>query len=98
MAHTAATLSLAYLPAAPLLGAQASFSGALQLREYDRLRYGSTLRRDQKLSLSANFVFEQIDYMGVSPSLTLNATRNISNKTLFDTQELGLSLGIKSTF
>ena len=93
-----ATLSLAYLPAAPLLGAQASFSGALQLREYDRLRYGSTLRRDQKLSLSANFVFEQIDYMGFSPSLTLNATRNISNKTLFDTQELGLSLGIKSTF
>jgi len=56
------------------------------------------LRRDQKLSLSANFVFEQIDYMGFSPSLTLNATRNISNKTLFDTQELGLSIRIKSTF
>ena len=98
MAHTAATLSLAYLPAAPLLGAQASFSGALQPREYDRLRYGSTLRCDQKLSLSANFVFKQIDYMGFYPSLTLNATRNISNKTLFYTQELGLSLGIKSTF
>ena len=98
MAHTAATLSLAYLPAAPLLGAQASFSGALQPREYDRLRYGSTLRCDQKLSLSANFVFKKIDYMGFYPSLTLNATRNISNKTLFYTQELGLSLGIKSTF
>lgn len=98
MAYAAATLSLAYLPAEPLLGAKASFSGALQMREYDRLRYGSTLRRDQKLSLAANFVFEQVDYMGFSPTLTLNATRNISNKTFFDTQEFGLSLGIKSTF
>lgn len=98
MAHAAASLSLAYLPAAPLLGAKTSLSGALQLRKYDRLRYGSTLRRDQKLSFAANFTFEQIDYMGFSPSLTLNATRNISNKTFFDTQEFGLSLGIKSTF
>lgn len=98
MAHTSAIFSLAYLPSEPLLGAQATFSGLLQLREYDRLRYGSTVREDQKLALSANFVFNKLDYMGFSPSLTVSATRNFSNKSFFDTQEFGLSLGVKSTF
>lgn len=98
MAHKAATLSLSYLPAKPLFSAQATFSGLLQLRAYDKLRFGTSVRSDQKAALSANFVFNKVDYMGFSPSLTLNATRNISNKTFYDTQEFGLSLGIKSTF
>lgn len=97
-AHQSASVSLAYLPAKPLFGAQATFSGTLQLREYDRIRYGTTVRRDEKLALTANFVFENIDYMGFSPSLTLKATRNKSNKNFFDTEEFGVSLGIKSTF
>lgn len=98
MAHKAATFSLSYLPAKPLFGAQATFSGLLQLRAYDKLRFGTSVRSDQKAALSANFVFNKVDYMGFSPSLTLNATRNISNKSFYDTQEYGLSLGIKSTF
>ncbi|WP_298805218.1 hypothetical protein [uncultured Lentibacter sp.] len=103
IAHTAAQLSLSYHPATPLLKAKASFAADLQLRAYDRAIYyrlfnDTRKRRDHRLSLSANFVFEDIDYMGFSPSVTLNATRNISNITFFDSQEFGLSLGIKSTF
>lgn len=98
MAHASLGLSLGYYRAEPILGAKVSFTAALGLREYDELRFGTTLRRDQKLTLSADFTFEQIDYLGFSPTLKLRGTRNFSNKTFFDSQEFGLSLGVKSTF
>lgn len=36
--------------------------------------------------------------MGFSPVLDLRATRNRSNAALYDTQDVGITLGIKSSF
>lgn len=98
MAHAAASGEVSYMPLRPLLTAQTQFSASLKLREYDHIRYGTTKRRDQKLSLSASFLFTEAEYYGFAPSVTLRATRNLSNKSFFDTQDFGISFGIKSTF
>jgi hypothetical protein len=42
--------------------------------------------------------FEQVDYLGFSPVLQMQATRNRSNAALYDTQDFGVTFGIKSSF
>ncbi|MBU2983219.1 DUF560 domain-containing protein [Lentibacter algarum] len=99
MAHTAYGFSTGYVRAKPFLKSRLTLGASLHMREYDRLRYASYgVRRDKKLSLSADMLFTEIDYLGFSPSITLRATRNLSNVTLFDSQEFGISFGVKSTF
>jgi hypothetical protein len=66
-------------------------------------RYGASAlapggRRDLRLEGEVSMVFERIGYMGFSPSLDIRVARNGSNVALYDGRDIGVTLGIRSTF
>lgn len=55
-------------------------------------------RRDTTLFGSASFQFDRFEFAGFSPELTISTRRTSSNVSRFDTNELSMSIGIKSNF
>lgn len=55
-------------------------------------------REDTTLSLSAGLTFGALDYMGFVPRATLSLSRTESTIERYETEELGLSLGLRSAF
>ncbi len=55
-------------------------------------------RSDQTLYGAAAFQFDQFEFAGFSPELLVSTRRTTSNVSRFDTSELTLSIGIKSSF
>lgn len=84
--------------AKPILGTQVNL--ALQRRERDYERFFLTLngRSDLEYSAQVNFTFQQVDYYGFSPTLTIHASETDSSIGRFDSDRLGLQLGIRSSF
>ncbi|GAA6189203.1 surface lipoprotein assembly modifier [Litorivita sp. NS0012-18] len=58
----------------------------------------TTAREDHSVFGTVDFVFHDFDYAGFAPSLTLRARKNRSNVSRYDTTEVSLGLGIKSSF
>jgi hypothetical protein len=55
-------------------------------------------RDDRGLSASLNMVFEDYDYAGFAPEVTVRASRRTSNISRFDSTQLSVSFGIQSKF
>ncbi len=55
-------------------------------------------RDDVTVSASLNLFFEDYDYFGFAPEMTLRARKRESNVNRYDTSELSLSLGFRSKF
>ena len=55
-------------------------------------------RQDEAINANLDFVFEDIDYAGFVPRLSIQAARSRSNDSRFTTRQLTLSLGITSKF
>ncbi|KIN64400.1 DUF560 domain containing protein [Sulfitobacter noctilucicola] len=84
--------------AKPVLGASVQFGLGASWRDYDASVHSRDGRQDNRLFADVTAVFKQIDYYGFNPSLTLSASRTNSNIGLFDTNRVGLNIGIKSAF
>ncbi len=97
VAHDAATLSLGYRLAQPVLGAQAELSAQLGRADYDGPVYGM-LREDRSMGIGASLFFRDHDLYGFAPVLDLSARRTESSVDLYDTRDLGLSVSLRSTF
>lgn len=97
IAHSAALASASYSLGQPVLGAETTFSLALEARDYEGSAFG-TARADRKTVLGVSFLFSEVDYLGFAPVIRLTAERNASNLAIYDTEGLGLSLGIQSVF
>lgn len=95
--HRAAALDFDWSRAAPLAGIRLTGGLSAELRDYAQSRFGGT-RLDRRLGAHLGMVFERVDYYGFSPSLDLNASRTQSNFSLYDTRDLGVSLGFASNF
>jgi len=91
-------LSLGWTKDTPVAGLGLSAGLALDAKFYDASRYADGGREDLRVTANLSVRFEEITYMGFSPVLDLRATRNRSNAALFDTQDLGVTLGIVSSF
>lgn len=100
--NEAATLSMGWQKAKPVAGV--GLAGGLQLSKQlygdwrNELGQDAGARQDLKISANVQMTFEKIDYMGFSPVMTVRAEQNQSNSARYERQNLGISLGIQSSF
>ncbi|WP_457155993.1 hypothetical protein [Marinovum sp. KMM 9989] len=55
-------------------------------------------REDSRRTAEVTFGFDTMDYMGFAPTLTVTSERTLSNVSRFETEELSVSLGLRSAF
>ena len=90
--NRAATLSLAWRAAEPVLGLDLGASTALRVADYDNGRH------DARVSLGLSGSAPGLSYLGFSPVLSLDAARNTSTNSRFSTDTFGVGLSLKSSF
>ena len=95
---TAVTASVDWTKAQPVAGI--ALAGGLEIgtQRFADSRYVTGGRDDLKLSANLSMTFQNINYLGFSPVLTLQASKNRSNSALHDSENFGIALGIRSSF
>lgn len=96
--HTALGLSADYALARPVGGARLGLHASAEARDYDASPYDPSGREDLKLGIGVSALLQDLDYMGFAPEVSLNATRTNSNVALFETRDIGVSIGLRSAF
>lgn len=97
-AHEMARLRLDWIRRERVLGAQFSLGLWAEARDYNASRYISGGREDRMFGGELSMVFEQADYMGFVPVMTLGTQRTDSNVGLFESDSLGVSVSVRSKF
>lgn len=82
----------------PIAGAQFSLGLDWRQRDFARSDLDPSGRVDRELSARVDMVFTQIDRFGFNPVLSVYSSWTDSNIGLYDSQETGVSLGIRSAF
>lgn len=96
--HDLARLRLDWDRGRPVLGAAVSLGLWAETRDYDASRYSAEGREDVAFGGELSVAFEKVDYMGFMPVMTIEAQKTDSTIGLFDTETLGMSLSIRSSF
>ncbi len=96
--YAEAALRGGYVLGREVMGAQVQVGLGARLRDYDVHLLNIDGRRDLEVSFDVTATFRQIDYYGFNPQLSLRAARTNSNIGVYDTNRLGLSIGIASAF
>ena len=97
-AYDQKSVRVSFTPANPILGASARFSVGYSSKDFARPLYIASPRSDQTVSLDASFAFNAISYFGFAPVVSLSTRSTTSNVARFKTEEIGISLGLKSAF
>jgi hypothetical protein len=97
-AHDTWKARLGWNPSRTVGGVTVSGGVSFEASDYDLSRYSPDGRHDEKLSIDVSVGLPNIEYYGFSPRIDLNAGQTKSNVGLFDTREMGLRIGIDSTF
>lgn len=92
------TMRARYALGQPILGMAIDFGVSASQKNHDRSRFSRFGRRDKQLTADVTAVFTQIEYFGFSPSVTVSARRTKSTIGLYDSQGLGIRMGIQSAF
>jgi len=82
----------------PILGAQVSLGLDWRHRDYPRSSYDPAGREDREASASLNMVFTGIERYGFNPTVSVHASQTDSSVGRYDSERLGLSLGVRSSF
>lgn len=97
--NAAVTARLAWDKAAPLAGFSVGGALTFEARDYPDspfdLRDG---RQDRRMSLDISIQHEDVQFYGFSPTLDIRAARNHSDVGLYSSRDLGVTLGIQSSF
>jgi len=96
--HQAAQIFGYYSPGDIGNGVVPTFSLAYLARDFDQPLLTTLKRRDRRKTLGVSVLLSELDYFGFAPTVGFNATQTSSNISLFDSEEFGLSLGLKSVF
>lgn len=98
-------VQLGYVSGTPVIaGTTLELTAGYRIRNYKRALQISPLlpslpvRKDREISAAATLVFTEVDYYGFSPSLELSARKNRSNNPLYSTEDIGVTLGLRSKF
>lgn len=103
-AHKSARIGMTYRFAEPVFAnTSLELSLGAQVSRYDRvaaafLGFTDERREDVKLNASATFVLGDLDYFGFSPTATIDASKTRSNVARYTSRNLGVSLGLRSSF
>lgn len=96
--YSEARLRTGYLFGREVMGAAVQVGLGARIREYDKHLLSVDGRRDVEISADVSATFRQIDYYGFNPRVTLSTSKTNSNIGVYDTNRLGLSIGIASAF
>lgn len=92
-------LDLATQPTWEIFGATSEMGLSLRSRDYARFAmFSPDGRRDTEAAVFLTLNFDQAEYYGFIPTLTLEASRTHSSIGLFDMDRLGVQLGVRSAF
>lgn len=94
-ANTALQARLAWQRQKPLLGMAIEMGLGAEHRNH---AMASVPRHDLNLSANLSLKLTRIEYMGFSPTVTLRASRTLSNVAGFDGEDIGVALGWRSNF
>lgn len=98
IARQSATLAFDYARAEPVLGAALGFGLSLGATDYDHGLFGPDPRQDRRVRANVSARITQVEWMGFNPVIDLMADRNFSTVGPYDTQTVGLSLRLQSSF
>lgn len=98
IAHDAVSAAVTYSLGQPMAGGQLSASAEIGLRDYTAPLYSPEIRQDRSVGVTISYLASSLDWFGFAPTFDLFAERNMSNVSLFDTETLGLRIGVRSTF
>ncbi len=96
--HSAAGVTLGYGFGKPVLGAEVTAYLSLDLSDFGASPYAVGGRQDRRSEAGVSLFFRDFDYLGFAPELGLRASRTESNISLYDSHDLGLTLGFRSAF
>lgn len=103
--YDSTSIYLTHKPAKPIGPAAATFTMAASRSDYSTYFLLAPFpvsvpggRQDVTLYGAATFQFDTLEFAGFSPALTVSTRQTSSNVSRFDTSELTLSIGIKSSF
>lgn len=84
--------------ARPILGARLSLGVWAEARNYAQSRYSPDGREDASFGAELALAYQELDYMGFIPVMTLSGSNTDSNIGLYDTRSLGVGFSIRSKF
>ncbi|MEQ6247379.1 surface lipoprotein assembly modifier [Sulfitobacter sp. HNIBRBA3233] len=87
-----------YLLGREVMGAQVQIGLGAALRDYDVHLLSVDGRRDVEISFDVTATFRDIDYYGFTPQVSLTGAKTNSNIGVYDSNRLGLNIGIVSAF
>ncbi|SDW26642.1 Protein of unknown function [Litoreibacter albidus] len=88
-----------YAPAKPIFAKTSlELSLGYQNKRFDRALPLFDRRVDDTINASATMTFNDLDYFGFAPTAELSASKTSSTVTQYDVEDLGLKLGLRSTF
>lgn len=96
--HSAQRGQLTYVMADPVAGMRLSSTIGLEWRRYPAHMLAPEGRRDLRGRIGLSASFEEIEYMGFSPSLNLDVSRTRSNVAMHERRSVDLFMGIASRF
>lgn len=82
----------------PILGAKLRLSGGYERRDYGAMMPGQPDRTDHRMTLGADALLQNQDFMGFAPEVGLGYAQTNSNWALAKSQGVTLSLRVKSAF
>lgn len=91
-------LGARYTLGQPVAGLGLEFGLSAAKRDFDRNRYTRKGRHDTELSANMTAVINQVEVYGFSPTVTFSASKRDSNIGLYDSEEFGIQIGIRSAF
>ena len=82
----------------PVMNTKLEFGLSAFQKDHDRSDYSADGRSETELTAEITAVFQTLTYYGFVPAVTLRASRTDSNIGLYDVEELGLRMSIRSAF
>lgn len=96
--YTEVTLRTGVAFKKPVMGAAVQLGLGASWRDYDVSRDDPDGRQDKRIFADLSATFQDVDYYGFNPIVTLSASSTDSNVGLYDVNRMGLNIGIRSSF
>ena len=84
--------------AKPVMNIRFGFGVQLEERKYDESFYVDGIRRDRSVNAQVTALFDNVEYYGFSPTVTLGVGRTFSPAERFDTEYATVGMDLRSAF
>ncbi|WP_298257024.1 surface lipoprotein assembly modifier [uncultured Litoreibacter sp.] len=99
IAHGNYGATIRYTPAKPLFAdTNLELAMGYSEKEFDRAQFPFSRREDKTVDASIKVIFNDLNYMGFAPTAELNAKQTSSTLDQFSLEDIGVKLGLRSTF